>query len=81
MDMKRLFLGALFFLLCRAPASAQAQGFSKIDAHAKIASFAAAIVDSPEPYAVIDGAGRIIGEITPHAVINLLSGKERSGAP
>jgi len=64
-----------------APASAQAQGFDRIDAHAKIASFAAAIVDSREPYAVVDGAGRIIGEITPHAVIDLLSGKKRSGAP
>ena len=58
-------------------ATAKSAGFEKISATAKIASFAAAIVDSPKPYAVIGDDGAVIGEITPRTVIDLLSGKDR----
>ena len=58
------------------PASGDAAGYRKIDSKAKIASFAAAIVDSAQPYAVVDGDDAIVGEIRPRTVIDLLSGKD-----
>ena len=61
-------------------ASAAAKSYRKIDAKAKIASFAAAIVDSSKPFAVTDAKGAVIGQITPRAVMDVLSGKERSSA-
>jgi glycine betaine/proline transport system ATP-binding protein len=60
------------------PATAKAKTYDRVEATARIASFAAAIVDSPKPFAVIGEKGDIIGEISPRAVIDLLSGKERS---
>jgi glycine betaine/proline transport system ATP-binding protein len=42
---------------------------------AKVASFAADIVDAPAPFAVIDVDGRIVGEIAPGTVIDLLVGR------
>ena len=62
------------------PATAKSAGLEKISANAKIASFAAAIVDSPKPYAVIGDDGAVIGEITPRTVIDLLSGKDRGAS-
>jgi glycine betaine/proline transport system ATP-binding protein len=62
------------------PASATAPSYERIAAGAKIASFAAAIVDQPRPFAVTDAQGSIIGEITPRAVIDLLSGRDRGTA-
>jgi glycine betaine/proline transport system ATP-binding protein len=62
------------------PASAGADGFETVEASAKIATFAAAIVDSTKPFAVIDADGAIIGEITPRTVIDLLSGKDAGTA-
>ena len=59
------------------PATAKSGGLEKVAAKAKIASFAAAIVDSAKPFAVIGDTGEVIGEISPRAVINLLSGKDR----
>ncbi len=59
------------------PATAKSARLEKISATAKIASFAAAIVDSPRPYAVIGDDGAVIGEIAPRTVIDLLSGKDR----
>ena len=59
------------------PATAKSARLEKISATAKIASFAAAIVDSPKPYAVIGDDGAVIGEIAPRTVIDLLSGKDR----
>ena len=59
-------------------ASAMAKTYETVDAAARIASFAAAIVNSAQPFAVTDASGAIAGEITPRAVIDLLSGKERS---
>jgi glycine betaine/proline transport system ATP-binding protein len=43
---------------------------------AKIASFAPDIVAAKLPFAVVDGAGAVIGEVTPGAVIDLLAGRE-----
>jgi glycine betaine/proline transport system ATP-binding protein len=62
-------------------ATAKAKAYEKISQRAKIASFTAAIVDSDKPFAVVDDRGEVVGEITPRAVIDLLSGKERSAAP
>ncbi len=47
---------------------------------AKIASFSANIVAAGKPFAVVNGTGKPIGEVTPQAVIDLLAGVERSGA-
>ncbi|HUS55410.1 MAG TPA: betaine/proline/choline family ABC transporter ATP-binding protein [Thermohalobaculum sp.] len=58
------------------PASGDAAGYPKINAKAKIASFSAAIVDSAQPFAVVDGEDEIVGEISPRTVIDLLSGKD-----
>jgi glycine betaine/proline transport system ATP-binding protein len=57
-------------------AKAATAEFTKIKAKAKIADFAADIVDSPHPFAVIDDQGTIIGEVSPRTVIDLLSGKD-----
>ena len=62
-------------------ATAKAKAYEKIGHRAKISSFAAAIVDSDKPFAVVDDRGEVVGEITPRAVIDLLSGKERSASP
>ncbi len=58
-------------------ATHKSNGLERVAAKAKIASFAAAIVDSPKPFAVVDDNGEVIGEISPKSVINLLSGKDR----
>ena len=47
---------------------------------AKIASFSASIVAAGKPFAVLNGTGKPIGEVTPQAVIDLLAGIESSGA-
>ncbi|TKB62131.1 MAG: glycine betaine/L-proline ABC transporter ATP-binding protein, partial [Mesorhizobium sp.] len=47
---------------------------------AKIASFSADIVSAGKPFAVVNGTGEPIGEVTPQAVIDLLAGIERRGA-
>ena len=43
---------------------------------ARIASFSAGIVAAGKPYAVVNGSGKPIGEVTPQAVIDLLAGIE-----
>jgi glycine betaine/proline transport system ATP-binding protein len=53
-----------------------AQQGGTVAASAKIASFAAAIVADSRPFAVSDG-GRIVGEVTREAVIDLLAGRDR----
>ncbi|MFZ5789819.1 MAG: quaternary amine ABC transporter ATP-binding protein [Pseudomonadota bacterium] len=58
------------------PAGANADAANRVPATAKVASFAADIVAAGQPFAVVDGAGRIIGEVTPQAVVNLLAGRE-----
>jgi glycine betaine/proline transport system ATP-binding protein len=47
---------------------------------AKIASFAPDIVAAQLPFSVVDGAGRVLGEVTPSAVIDLLAGRDGSEA-
>jgi glycine betaine/proline transport system ATP-binding protein len=47
---------------------------------AKIASFSASIVAAGKPFAVVNGSGKPIGEVTPQAVIDLLAGIEASGS-
>ena len=64
-----------------APSTAKSAGFKKVAASAKIASFSAAIIDSPKPFAVTGSDGAVIGEITSRAVIELLSGKDRGAGP
>jgi glycine betaine/proline transport system ATP-binding protein len=60
--------------------SPNASGLPKVAAAAKVMSFAADIVESAVPFAVVDGHDAIIGEVTPKAVIDLLSGRGRSAA-
>lgn len=52
-----------------------ASAYPKVAAKAKIVSFAAGIVESATPFAVTGSHGEIIGEVTPRAVIDLLSGR------
>ncbi|ESX96351.1 glycine betaine/L-proline ABC transporter ATP-binding protein [Mesorhizobium sp. LNJC403B00] len=47
---------------------------------ARIASFSASIVASGKPFAVVNGTGRPIGEVTPQSVIELLAGIEHTRA-
>jgi glycine betaine/proline transport system ATP-binding protein len=46
---------------------------------AKIASFSASIVSSQKPFAVVNGTGKPLGEVTPQAVIDLLAGVATPG--
>ncbi len=46
----------------------------QISPDAKIASFSSRIISAGKPFAVVNGADRPIGEVTPQAVINLLAG-------
>lgn len=47
---------------------------------AKIASFSAGIISAGKPFAVVNGTGKPIGEVTPEAVIHLLAGIDARGA-
>jgi glycine betaine/proline transport system ATP-binding protein len=47
---------------------------------AKIASFSAGIIASGKPFAVVNGTGKPLGEVTPQAVIELLAGIEQRQA-
>ena len=49
-----------------------------VAAAAKIASFAPEIVASDLPFAVVDAAGKTLGEIWPRAVIDLLAGRDQA---
>ena len=48
----------------------------KVEAKAKIETFAADIVSAKAPFAVIDGNGALLGEIAPESVIDLLAGRK-----
>lgn len=63
------------------PAGARTRHRGKVDAAAKIASFSAEIISADAPFAVIGDRGRIEGEVTPAAVINLLAGIESGAVP
>ena len=47
---------------------------------ARVASFSAGIVAAAKPFAVVNGSGKPIGEVTPQAVIDLLAGIDGRGA-
>lgn len=49
----------------------------QVKAADKVATFAAQIVGVRRPFAVIDPLGRIVGEVTPDAVIDLLAGRDQ----
>jgi len=60
--------------------SAGARHGGTVTAAAKVASFAPEIVASDLPFAVVDSAGKTVGEIAPRAVIDLLAGRDQAGA-
>lgn len=59
-------------------ASIGVTGFPQIKSVAKIDRFLARIIDLDRPFAVVDPQGRIIGEVTPRAMMDLLSVKGRA---
>jgi glycine betaine/proline transport system ATP-binding protein len=56
-------------------ATAAAKKYDTVAARAKVIEFAGNIIEKARPFAVIDDAGAIIGEVTPKSVIDLLSGR------
>ena len=52
-----------------------------VPAAARIASFAADIVEQDKPFAVVSPEGAVIGEVTVQSVISLLAGSDRQAAP
>lgn len=62
------------------PASPAATSLRRIKAAAKVESFASEIVDAMQPFAVEDAGGMIVGEVTPHDVLDVLTGKNRETA-
>ena len=56
-------------------AAKDGQHAGKVDAKAKVETFAADIVGAKLPFAVTDGKGKTLGEVTPQAVIDLLAGR------
>jgi glycine betaine/proline transport system ATP-binding protein len=61
------------------PASTSDHG-GRVTPEARIASFSQAIVSAGRPFAVVDNSGRVLGEITPNAVIDLLAGVDAEGS-
>ena len=64
--------------IMRPPGKAQHAG--TVSADARVASFSAEIIAAKKPFAVVNGTGKPIGEVTPEAVIDLLAGIDRGGA-
>jgi glycine betaine/proline transport system ATP-binding protein len=60
--------------------SGKAQPAGTVSADARVASFSAEIIAAKKPFAVVNGTGKPIGEVTPEAVIDLLAGIDRGGA-
>jgi glycine betaine/proline transport system ATP-binding protein len=56
------------------PAAMQSSHAGQVKARDKVSTFAAQIVSIRKPFGVVDASGRLIGEVTPEAVINLLAG-------
>ena len=65
--------------LMRPPSKIQHGGTVAPDA--RVASFSAQVIAARKPVAVVNGTGKPIGEVTPEAVIDLLAGIDRGGAP
>jgi glycine betaine/proline transport system ATP-binding protein len=61
------------------PAGSGGHGGS-IAPEARISSFSSAIVAAGKPFAVVDDTGRVLGEVTPNAVIDLLAGMGVEGS-
>jgi glycine betaine/proline transport system ATP-binding protein len=57
------------------PATAAVDYAGRVPAGARVAAFAAQIVATDRPLAVVDGEDRIIGEVRRDSVINLLAGR------
>jgi glycine betaine/proline transport system ATP-binding protein len=62
--------------IMRPPGKAQHAGTVSPDA--RVSSFSAEIISAKKPFAVVNGTGKPIGEVTPEAVIDLLAGIDRS---
>jgi glycine betaine/proline transport system ATP-binding protein len=77
-DVNRAKVMSAQSLMTRGKAGARHSG--KVEAKAKVETFAAEIVGAKLPFAVIDGDGRLLGEIAPQAVINLLAGRKSEQA-
>ena len=60
-------------------ACAGAEHGGSVAPDAKIASFSASIVAAGKPFAVVNGTGKPLGEVTPQAVIDLLAGIGQPG--
>ena len=65
--------------LMRPPSKIQHGG--TVAPEARVASFSAQVIAARKPFAVVNGTGKPIGEVTPEAVIDLLAGIDRGGAP
>ena len=65
--------------LMRPPSKIQHGG--TVAPEARVASFSAQLIAAKKPFAVVNGTGKPIGEVTPEAVIDLLAGIDRGGAP
>jgi glycine betaine/proline transport system ATP-binding protein len=52
----------------------------QIGRHAKVTSFAADIIATGRPFAIVDDMDRLVGEVTPRAVTNLLAGLSTQGS-
>jgi glycine betaine/proline transport system ATP-binding protein len=65
-------------LMTRGKAAGQHAG--KVAAKAKVETFAADIVAASAPFAVTDQDGKLLGEIAPQAVIDLLAGRKTKEA-
>ncbi|PZF75375.1 glycine betaine/L-proline ABC transporter ATP-binding protein [Aestuariivirga litoralis] len=57
--------------------SPAAASLRRVQAAQKVESFAAEIVESAQPFAVEDAAGRIVGEVMPRDVLDVLTGRGR----
>ena len=72
-DVQRAKVISAGALMTPTPAGAAYGG--RVAANARVASFAAAIVGARQPFAVTGEDDRIIGQVAPEAVIDLLAGR------
>ncbi|TMJ42100.1 MAG: ATP-binding cassette domain-containing protein [Alphaproteobacteria bacterium] len=77
-DVNRAKVMSAQSLMTRGKAGARHSG--KVEAKAKVETFAAEIVGAKLPFAVLDGDGKLLGEIAPQAVIDLLAGRKSEQA-
>jgi len=77
-DVNRAKVMSAQSLMTRGKAGPKHSG--KVEAKAKVETFAADIVGAKLPFAVIGGDGELLGEIAPQAVIDLLAGRKTKQA-